>query len=52
MSGAVKVPDPVKERIDREAEERGIPRGSVVEGWMRDADRLEEIQRNFEEHFD
>lgn len=43
MSKPVKVPDPVHDRLEREADERGIPMGSVIEQWMRDADRFEMV---------
>lgn len=49
MSDQVKVPDSVKERVDSEAEERGIPRGSVIEQWMHKADQLDDLLADFKD---
>lgn len=45
MSKPVKVPDAVHDRLEREADERGIPMGAVVEDWMHDAERFDTLVR-------
>ena len=43
MGKAIRVPDPVANRIDREAEREDISRGAVVRDWMEKADKYEEV---------
>jgi len=43
MTEAVKVPDPVHERLAREAAERDVTMGAVIAEWMHDADRFETL---------
>lgn len=45
MSKPVKVPDHVHARLEREATEREVPMGAVVEEWMRDAERFDTLVR-------
>ena len=44
MGQAVKVPDPVYERIEREAEREDITRGAVVRDWMDKAEKYEQME--------
>ena len=41
MGETVRVPKPVKERIEQEAEAGDISQGTVVREWMQKADELE-----------
>lgn len=43
MGTAVSVPNPVYERIDREAERQDVARGVVVRDWMEKADKYDEL---------
>lgn len=45
MTQPVKVPDPVYDRLSREAERRDVPRGVIVKEWMNDADRFAEVEQ-------
>jgi len=48
MGKTVKVPDPVYDRLSRQAERQDVSRGVVVRDWMDKAeqyDQLEERQR-------
>ena len=49
MRPTVKVPKPVKERIDQEADERDIPRAAVIEEWMQKADQLDDLLEDFKD---
>jgi len=49
MTDQVRVPDPVKKRIDAEAERRDIGRGAVVEQWMHKADQLDKLLEDFKD---
>lgn len=44
MTETIRVPDPVAERIDRQANREDIPKGAVVRDWMEAADRLEQLE--------
>jgi len=44
MARTVKVPDPVYDRIEREAEREDITMGMVVREWMHDSEELTEVQ--------
>lgn len=44
MGKTVKVPDPVYERIEREAEREDITRGAVVRDWMDKAEKLDRAE--------
>jgi len=45
MAKAIRVPDPVANRIDREAERQDVARGVIVKEWMEKAERLDEVER-------
>jgi len=45
MAKAIRVPDPVANRIDREAERQDVARGVIVKEWMEKAERFDEVQR-------
>lgn len=48
MGKTVKVPSPVYDRIERQAEREDITRGAVVREWMQKAekyDTMEDLQR-------
>jgi len=45
MGKPVKVPDPVYDRIERQAEREDITRGAVVREWMKKAEKFEEFDR-------
>lgn len=47
MPDSVHVPERVKDRLDREHDERGIPRSSIVVEWMEKADKFDAIQADF-----
>jgi len=38
MSEHIRVPEPVYERLNDEADKRGISMGAVVESWMREVE--------------
>jgi len=44
MGKPVRVPDPVYERIERQAERMDCARGEVVRDWMEDSDELEQME--------
>lgn len=44
MTETIRVPDPVYERLKREAEQRDSPMGEVVRQWMNDSDELEQLR--------
>jgi predicted transcriptional regulator len=44
MAKAIRVPDPVANRIDREAERQDVARGVIVKEWMEKAERFDEVQ--------
>lgn len=44
MTRTIRVPDPVYDRIEREAERKDCVNGEVVRGWMEDSDRLGELE--------
>lgn len=43
VAKTVRVPDPVYQRITREAEREDIARGAVVRDWMDKAEKYDEI---------
>ena len=43
MGKTVKVPDPVYDRIEREAKRQDVARGAIVRDWMDKADRYDEL---------
>jgi len=43
VSKSVRVPDPVYERITREAERKDIARGTVVRDWMEKAENYDKL---------
>jgi len=47
VSPKVRVPDPVKQAAEKEADEQDSTLGEVIRGWMRDAQRLRETERSF-----
>jgi hypothetical protein len=47
MGKPVKVPDPVYERIEREAEREDITRGAVVRDWMDKAEKYEQMEGRY-----
>ena len=44
MAKAIRVPDPVANRIDREAERQDVARGVIVKEWMEKAEKFEEME--------
>lgn len=44
MGTAVKLPDPVYERVSREADRQDVSRGVVVKEWMEKAERFDELE--------
>ena len=44
MGKPVKVPDPVYDRVSREAGRRDIARGAVIADWMDKAEKFDEIE--------
>jgi predicted DNA-binding protein len=44
MGKAIRIPDPVAERIDREAERQDVARGVVVREWMEKADKFDKLE--------
>jgi len=44
MTQTVRVPNPVYERIKREAEQQDVQLGTVVRDWMEAKDELEQIE--------
>lgn len=44
MGHAVRIPDPVYERIERQAEREDITRGAVVREWMQKAEKYEQVE--------
>lgn len=44
MGKTVKVPDPVYERLSREADRQDVSRGAIVRDWMDKAERFEEME--------
>jgi hypothetical protein len=44
MAQAVSVPDPVYDRISREAERQDVSRGTIVRDWMEKADKYDEVE--------
>ena len=44
MGKTVKVPNPVYERIEREATREDITRGAVVRDWMTKAEKYEQME--------
>ena len=44
MGKAIRVPDPVADRIDREAERQDVARGVVVREWMEKAEKYEQME--------
>ena len=44
MTQTIRVPDPVYERLQREAEQKDAIVGEVVRDWMEAADELEQYQ--------
>jgi len=49
MSDTVRVPEPVKQRLEREHDERGISRGAIIEDWMQKADAYDELKSDFKQ---
>lgn len=43
----MKVPTPVYERIEREAEREDITRGAVVRDWMNKAEKYEQMEGQY-----
>jgi len=43
VSKSIRVPNPVYERITREAERKDIARGTVVRDWMEKADEYDKL---------
>jgi hypothetical protein len=44
MGKSVKVPNPVYQRIEQQAEREDVPRGVVVREWMRKAEKYDEVE--------
>jgi len=44
MGTTIRVPDPVYERIEREAERQDVARGTVVRDWMEKAEKAEKLE--------
>lgn len=44
MTHSIRVPDPVYDRIEREAEREDIPQGAVVRDWMEKAAKYDEME--------
>lgn len=44
MGTSVKLPDPVYERVSREAKRQDVTRGAVVKEWMEKAERFDELE--------
>jgi len=44
MGKTVKVPEPVYQRIERQAEREDVPRGVVVRDWMAKAEKYDEME--------
>ena len=47
MAKAVRVPDPVYERISREAEREDVSRGTVIRDWMEKAEKFEQMEGRY-----
>lgn len=44
MTQTVRVPDPVYDRLSREAERKDLSRGAIVRAWMEKADDYEALE--------
>jgi len=44
MGKTVKVPDPIYERISRQAEREDVSRGVIVKQWMEKAEKFDELE--------
>ena len=44
MGQSVRVPDPVYQRLSREAERQDVSRGAIVRDWMEKAERFDEME--------
>ena len=44
MGKAVKVPNPVYDRITRQAERQDVSRGVVIRDWMEKAEKFDELE--------
>jgi len=44
MGKTVKVPNPVYQRIEQQAEREDVARGVVVREWMRKAEKYDEVE--------
>jgi hypothetical protein len=44
VTETVRVPDPVKRRIESEAERQDVTQGTIVKTWMKNAEKFEEME--------
>lgn len=44
VSETIRVPRPVYERIEQQAEQNDVPRGVIVKDWMEKADKYERLE--------
>jgi hypothetical protein len=44
VTGTVRVPDPVKSRIESEADRNDVSQGVVVKEWMEKAEKFEQME--------
>lgn len=44
MTRTIRVPDPVYDRITREADRKDCPNGEIVRDWMEDSDELADME--------
>jgi len=45
VSEPVRVPDPVYEKLTREANHDDVSRGSIIKEWMEKAEKYEDMER-------
>jgi len=45
VTETVRVPDPVYERLEQEADRQDVPRGVIVKEWMEKAEQYEQIKK-------
>lgn len=44
VTGTVRVPEPVYERIERQSERQDVARGVIVKEWMEMADKYQQLE--------